>query len=313
MKFSVFQVSRQGGREKNEDRMGYCYTRDSAVFLLADGMGGHPQGEVAAQIALQEIAAMFQKEARPDLEDVKLFLTMAVMAAHRRILHYGLERALLDSPRTTLVVAIVQAGAMTWTHCGDSRLYLLRQGDLVARTRDHSMMERDAAKEPSAKLDERPNRNVLYTCLGGPIKPIFKITGPVTLQQGDRVMLCSDGLWSSLSESEIVVELSSHPVDLAVPHLVESALRSGGKSGDNVTCIALEWETPDVFPSTRGSISTDVISEGGYESTLRADLFDPETDELDDETIERSIAEINEAIRRTALKKARTSMTKAPQ
>ena len=54
MKFSVFQISRKGGREKNEDRMGYCYTRESGLFLLADGMGGHPEGEVAAQLALQK-------------------------------------------------------------------------------------------------------------------------------------------------------------------------------------------------------------------------------------------------------------------
>ncbi len=74
MKFSVFQVSRKGGREKNEDRMGYCYTRESGLFALADGMGGHPEGEVAAQIALQTIAALFQREPRPVLKDVKAFL-----------------------------------------------------------------------------------------------------------------------------------------------------------------------------------------------------------------------------------------------
>jgi hypothetical protein len=65
MKFSVFQISRRGGREKNEDRMGYCYTRESGLFVLADGMGGHPEGEVAAQIALQTVSAMFQRQAKP--------------------------------------------------------------------------------------------------------------------------------------------------------------------------------------------------------------------------------------------------------
>ena len=67
MKFSVFQLSRLGGREKNEDRMGYCYTRDAGLFVLADGMGGHPEGEVAAQIALQSMSATFQREAKPKL------------------------------------------------------------------------------------------------------------------------------------------------------------------------------------------------------------------------------------------------------
>ena len=67
MRFSVYQVSRKGGREKNEDRMGYCYTRDAGLFALADGMGGHPEGEVASQLALQTLAAMFQRDCKPTL------------------------------------------------------------------------------------------------------------------------------------------------------------------------------------------------------------------------------------------------------
>mgnify|MGYP000949883467 FL=1 len=122
MKFSVFQISRKGGREKNEDRMGYCYTKASGLFLLADGMGGHPEGEVAAQMVLQAISALYQKEARPEIEDPKAFFTMAIMAAHRQILRYAAEQHLMDTPRTTLVAAIVQNGVAHWVHCGDSRL-----------------------------------------------------------------------------------------------------------------------------------------------------------------------------------------------
>ncbi len=123
MKFSVFQISRKGGREKNEDRMGYCYTKSSGLFLLADGMGGHPEGEVAAQMVLQVISALYQKEATPEIADVKAFFNMAIMAAHRQILKYAAEKNLGDTPRTTLVAAIVQGGTATWVHCGDSRLY----------------------------------------------------------------------------------------------------------------------------------------------------------------------------------------------
>ena len=74
MRFSVFQISRKGGRELNEDRMGYCYTRDSGLFALADGMGGHPEGEVAAQLALQTMASAFQREAKPTLKNPIKFL-----------------------------------------------------------------------------------------------------------------------------------------------------------------------------------------------------------------------------------------------
>ena len=118
MKFSVFQVSRKGGRELNEDRMGYCYTRDSGLFLLADGMGGHPEGEVAAQIALQAISAQYQKRASPMVTDVPEFLSSAVMAAHHQIVRHASEKGMLDTPRTTVVGVVLQKGAAHWIHCG---------------------------------------------------------------------------------------------------------------------------------------------------------------------------------------------------
>jgi len=93
-------------------------------------------------------------------------------------------------------------------------------------------------------------------------------------------------------------------VDLAVPDLVEQALRLAGPNSDNVTCLALAWETPDNFATTRGSITTDSILDGVFASTVQAGWPDTASDDLDDEAIERSIAEINAAIRRSALKKA---------
>lgn len=98
MKFSVFQVSRKGGREKNEDRMGYCYTSGSGLFLLADGMGGHPEGEVAAQMALQSLSALYQKQARPLLPHAAEFLSTALLSAHDQILRYAAKHGMLDTP-----------------------------------------------------------------------------------------------------------------------------------------------------------------------------------------------------------------------
>ena len=300
MKFSVFQVSRKGGREKNEDRMGYCYTRESGLFVLADGMGGHPEGEVAAQLALQTISALYQKEARPQVQDVTAFLSSSLMAAHHQIIRYASEKGMLDTPRTTLVAAILQGDSATWVHCGDSRLYVIRDGELLTRTRDHSYLEQQNAGV--IKL-ERLNRNILFTCLGSPSKPVFDITGPVVLQQGDKVLLCSDGLWGTLTDSEIVRHLAGNNVSDAVPDMVEHALRNGGEHSDNVTVLAMEWETPDAFESTRG-VSTDSIMDGVFASTIQAGGFDLAVEDLDDAAIERSIAEINEAIRRSAAKKA---------
>ena len=302
MKFSVFQISRKGQREKNEDRMGYCYTRESGLFLLADGMGGHPEGEVAAQLALQTIAAMYQSEARPVIADTVGFLSTAVTAAHHQIIRYASGKGMLDTPRTTLVACILQGGGATWVHCGDSRLYVVRDGELLTRTRDHSYLEQQKGKLNIVQTDGI-NRNILFTCLGSPTKPVFDMAGPVDLQQGDKLMLCSDGLWGSLTDAEIVKHLSSKAVSDAVPDLVENALRAGGERCDNVTVMAMEWETPDAFESTRG-ISTDGITDGVFASTIQAaGMRVDDHDDMDEASIERSIAEINEAIRRSAARK----------
>jgi serine/threonine protein phosphatase PrpC len=301
VKFSVFQVSRKGGRLKNEDRMGYCYTRESGLFVLADGMGGHPEGEVAAQLALQTIAALYQREARPVVKDVKAFLTASVMAAHQQIMRYAGNKGMLDTPRTTVVAAVIQGSTAQWIHCGDSRLYVVRHGELLTRTRDHSLAER-----PRANAGPEPvNRNLLLTCLGSPTTPLFDVSPPLQLQRGDRVMLCSDGVWGVLDDSVIVHILSSgKPVSDAAPDLAEMALRSGGSHSDNVTLIALEWETPDE-PGQKRGVSTDSISDGVFASTIQAGMpSDSELDDLDDDAIERSIAEINEAIKRSAARKS---------
>ncbi len=301
MKFSVFQISRKGGRENNEDRMGYCYTRESGLFVLADGMGGHPEGEVAAQLALQTISALYQREARPQIEDTVKFLSTALTAAHHQIIRYASEKGMLDTPRTTLVACILQGAGATWVHCGDSRLYMVRDGELLTRTRDHSYLEQHKASHTNI---ERINRNILFTCLGSPTKPVFDIAGPVVLQQGDKLMLCSDGLWGSLTDAEIVKHLASKGVSDSVPDLVENALRVGGERSDNVTVLAMEWETPDAFESTR-SMSTDSIMDGVFASTIQAGgLGIDDLDDLDEASIERSIAEINAAIRRSAARKA---------
>ena len=118
MKFAVHQLSRQGGREKNEDRMGYSYTREAVLLALADGMGGHPKGEVAAQLAIQTVSELFQRQAQPALGNVAGFLSEALMAAHQAIVNHGNTHAMLDNPRTTLVVAVFRTlawwGGYAW-------------------------------------------------------------------------------------------------------------------------------------------------------------------------------------------------------
>ncbi|MCW7541042.1 serine/threonine-protein phosphatase [Aquabacterium sp. A7-Y] len=302
MRFSVYQVSRKGGREKNEDRMGYCYTRDSGLFALADGMGGHPEGEVASQVALQTMAALFQRDAKPMLRDPLRFLHDAIIAGHHQLLRYATEKALLDTPRTTVVACVLQNGAAYWAHCGDSRLYFVRGDKLIARTRDHSYSELQETLNGVVPLGERFNRNVLFTCLGSPGKPVVDTVGPMLMQSGDRVLLCSDGLWGSISDQAITDQLATRPISDAVPELVEQALRHAGSKSDNVTVLAVEWESSEDYDSTK-AISTQTLGEEVFASTIQASVLGQEPDELDEAEIERSIREINEAIKRSSQKK----------
>ncbi|MDP1535234.1 MAG: serine/threonine-protein phosphatase [Rubrivivax sp.] len=305
MRFDVYQISRKGGREKNEDRMGYCYTRDSGLFALADGMGGHPQGEVASQLALQTLAAMFQREAKPVLADPLRFLQDAILAGHHQLLRYATERGMVDTPRTTVVACLLQGNAAYWAHCGDSRLYLVRGDKLIARTRDHSYIELQETLSQVVAINERFNRNVLFTCLGSPGKPVIDTAGPLLLQSGDRLLLCSDGLWGTVSDADIAGQLAQRPIADAVPELVEQALRSGGAKCDNVSVIAVEWESAEDGDAA-ASVSTETLGDEVFASTIQASLQGevPAADELDDAEIERSIREINEAIQRSSKKRS---------
>ena len=304
MQFSVYQVSRKGGREKNEDRMGYCYTREAGLFALADGMGGHPEGEVASQLALQTLAARFQREAKTALADPLRFLHDAMVAGHHQLLRYATERSLIDTPRTTIVACVLQGQAAYWAHCGDSRLYLVRGGKLIARTRDHSYTELQQTLSPAVSLGERMNRNVLFTCLGSPGKPVVDTAGPLVLQPGDRLMLCSDGLWGAVSDEAIVRTLSASTVSDAVPDLAEQALRSAGSKSDNVIVLAVEWEGAEQ-QAAPFAVHTRALGDEVFASTIQASLAagDAPAVELDDAEIERSIREINEAIKRSSHKK----------
>ena len=181
-------------------------------------------------------------------------------------------------------------------------MLFLRGDKLVARTRDHSYSELQDTLSQVVPMPERFNRNVLFTCLGSPGKPVVDTAGPLLMVPGDRVLLCSDGLWGSVSDADIVRELSKKAVSDAVPELVETALRAGGVRSDNVTVLAVEWEAPEEGENAAG-VSTRTLGEEVFASTIQASIIGDLPDELDDEEIERSIKEINDAIRKSSRKK----------
>lgn len=244
MRFSIYQDSLTGARRVNQDRMGYCFTRDSLLMLVADGMGGHPRGEVAARIGLQAAARAFQVQARPTLAEPSAFLDLAFRRGHREILRFQQRNRLPEAPRTTIVACVIQQGRVWWAHAGDSRFYWLRGQAILARTRDHSALQNliDLGLLDPRDTAGHPDRNKVLNCLGSPFDPVVEIGGPRRIEPGDTLLLCSDGVWASLPDPEVVSMLALETVLLAVPRLVRRAVKRSGAIADNATALAMTWE-----------------------------------------------------------------------
>ena len=303
MRFSVYQESHIGGRKMNQDRMGYSFTRDALLLLLADGMGGHLQGEVAATIAMQTIATLFQQNANPYVKKPERFLEDSFFAAHREIHRYRAINNLPETPRTTIVACLIQHNNAYGAHCGDSRLYWMRSGQILARTRDHSRIETLIAqgKVSAAERDTHPERNKLFNCLGAPNMPIVETSRRASLQAGDVILLCSDGMWSMLPDHELAHALQNKTIVRAVPDLVNTAVSIAGKHSDNVTALAMMWESGSNSRDP-GAITTNVLPIGAVTTTIQAprhaDLENADT--YDENDIERAIEEIRGAIERSS-------------
>lgn len=301
MRFTVYQESNIGDRKMNQDRMGYCFSRDAALMILADGMGGHVQGEIAAQIALQTIATLFQSEARPRLRHPHKFLQDSFFIAHKEILRYANNREMLESPRTTIVACVIQDDEAYWAHAGDSRLYWMRQGKLMGVTKDHSRVQNLIAqgKLNEADREKHPDRNKLVNCLGAPIEPMVELNKQTALLPGDVLFLCSDGLWAKVSEKIICAAFANKTVMHAVPVLIKLALKEAKNKSDNVTGLAMAYHGS---ASNRSGISTKTLPIGAFTTTIRA----PQVEEvgsskvtLSDDDIEDAISEIKGAIEKS--------------
>jgi serine/threonine protein phosphatase PrpC len=301
MRFSIYQESRTGARKVNQDRMGYCFTRDVLLMLVCDGMGGHQQGEVAAQIALQTIGALFQRQAKTSLKNPARFLEDAFTAAHYEIHRHRAINGLPETPRTTAVACIVQGDNAIWAHAGDSRLYWMRGGKLLAQTQDHSKLQRMVSQGKISEADaaNHPERNKIFNCLGAPEDPWVEISKPVKIQPGDAFMLCSDGLWSAVPERIITTAFSSKIVMRAVPDLIQLALTEAGTHSDNVTAIGMTWE--GVKDEEESFVNTAVIPAESVTTTIQprgVPEYEKEASMTDDE-IEQAIDEIRHAIRKS--------------
>ncbi len=258
MKFAIFQESRIGHRRNNEDSIGLQHNRRALLAIVADGMGGHSHGEVASQITVDTLLAAFKQQAGPVIADPFAFLQEGFLAAHRTLAEYTLAHTLRDAPRTTCVACLVQDGIAYWAHVGDSRLYLLRQGRIQSCTRDHSRVRLliDQGKISEAEAARHPDRNKVYTCIGGPNPPDIEFSRKTPLENDDVLALCTDGVWGVLPGELIAKLLLEESLPQGALRLMDAAEEAGGMGGDNLSLIALRWQNAADEQTPRSATAT---------------------------------------------------------
>ena len=299
MRFTIFQDSRQGDRTGNEDRVGYSYSRDVLLMTIADGMGGHQDGEVAAELAITEITRRFQHEARNKLRKPSEFLVSAIQSAHRAIVSHAVAHNLLECPRTTIVACIVQNGSAYWAHAGDSRLYVMRNGSLVAATQDHSRVQMmiDSGEITPEMAARHPERNKIFCCLGGVVPPQIASSREFPLQIGDTIILSTDGFWAQIPANILGSMLKKQTLVELLPGLLNEAHRRARGESDNLSVVAMTWENQDdLRVADTQNMEEDFASSSN--TTQQLDAPGIVEEDVTDDDIERAINEIQEAIRK---------------
>jgi serine/threonine protein phosphatase PrpC len=242
LRYETAELSLIGDRDQNQDRVLVAENETGCILAVLDGMGGHAEGERAAEVAVESIREEFA-ESPDSIKDPTGFLNGVVQAAHEAVVAIGSGLSVEHKPRATCAVCLVHQGRAWWAHVGDARIYLLRNGSVVERTRDHSHVEvllQEGLILPE-EVTGHPMRHYVEACLGGESAlPDLTLPNFRGLQTGDVLLVCSDGLWSGLSEDYIGTSVeASMPVAEWLGQLAEKAVAANGPHSDNTTAAAL--------------------------------------------------------------------------
>jgi len=245
VEFQTAEVTLIGDREVNQDRHGVLLGDVEVMLIVCDGMGGHEDGEIAAQTAVDTCMAGF-KEHKPGMDVVPAFMKDVIEQAHRAVVRAGIKKPVDQRPRTTATLCIIADNRAVWAHVGDSRIYHFRKGAVFNRTRDHSAVEglfqRGAISE--AQMLTHPMRNFVEECLGGEsAEPKIDISQTETLEAGDILLLCSDGFWSPLNMDAVAQRLTAAAdVQDELDDLAREATEIASPHSDNVTAVAFRLD-----------------------------------------------------------------------
>jgi serine/threonine protein phosphatase PrpC len=224
-----------------------------------------------------------------------------MVRAHAALGSYANQFSMLETPRTTCVACLVQAGHAYWAHVGDSRLYLFRQGGLIGATKDHSKVQYlvDQGIIGADEIGQHPDRNKIFSCLGGLVDPVIDLSRRTPLRNGDILVLCTDGLWAVFDQREISTWLTSTPILTTAPQMMREGEKRGGPDGDNLSAIVVRWG-PETLTDEQTTTITETMGIGDFETQIDRTLTLTDRKgsqrDLTDDEIEHAIEEIQSTI-----------------
>jgi len=235
-------LSKTGGRRNNQDSFGCEVNQRTGCWVVADGLGGHAGGETASRMAVDAVLSVFRqtKSVSPEIIDAGFF------QAHQAIQQKATEDFSLSAMRTTLTVLICDEQQAVWGHVGDSRLYWFRNGKILYQTKDHSVPQMlvDAGKITPAEIRGHEEQNRLTRAVGqeGVLRATI-VSEPVPLQSGDAALLCSDGIWNYILETEMEDDWAAANSTAEYLDLLERRVlaRATGEH-DNYTAVAVRFQ-----------------------------------------------------------------------
>ena len=257
MHYETATATCQGDREINQDRCALVPRESGWLLLLADGMGGHPRGELAAQVYIDSMIRAFGETAWP-ITDPAQFLATASARAHTDIILAGNHEQPPVSPLTTGVACLIQERQACWAHVGDSRCYLFRNRQTPLHTRDHSLVQEfiERGELEENEREQHPLRNIVTRSLGGePRAPVVELSEITGLQPGDTLLLCSDGLWSALPGSRLAELATATDLEQAATQIMLAAEQASRPASDNITLVVLRLAGGRVDPGQAGNRS----------------------------------------------------------
>ena len=245
MRADYAKLSLAGNRPENQDRVDVVSHNEALLMLVVDGMGGHAHGAKAAEVTVSMLKQCFAEVSLP-VFDPQGFLTLALARAHETVVRLGDGVPLDHKPRATCAVCLVQDAGAYWAHVGDSRVYQARGGGVHERTRDHSHVELLLREGLISEQEMRahPMRNFVECCLGGDAPlPDMSVTSRKRLRPGDVLLVCTDGLWSGLDDSDIgqLAVTDRGPLEPALRALAARAVSRNSPYSDNTSAAAVRW------------------------------------------------------------------------